>query len=175
MKPATTLTIALATVLAAMPPASLHAQQAFATRVTAGTEARSLSPADQLHERAVEQGERGTIDGWRSAARLHLESAAKRSASDGLAERCLHEAADLLYATGDLPGAQRAALASAEHAAARGDVIAAANSYLDAAVVAQDQRQPGAVREYVAKARLLVESPLLSEGQRRLLVSRLPK
>lgn len=173
MKSATTLTLALAAALSAG-ASPLAAQQAFPAQHATHGEVPG-SAADRLHDRAVAAGERGTIDGWRDAARLHLESAAMRGASDPLGARCMHDAGSLYFALDDLAAAQKALAASAEHAAVRGDVVASANSYLDAALVAQQQRQNAIARTYVDKAMLLASSPLLSEKQRTSLLARVER
>ena len=67
-----------------------------------------------------------TAHRWGDAARLHRRSAELRDADDPLGFRCLKEAAELEYASGDRTSARSDMTAAASHALARGDLRNAA-------------------------------------------------
>ena len=64
---------------------------------------------------------------------------------------------------------------AAERALARGDLRAAALSYLDAAWIAQEQQKPGKVWEFGHRAEILAASPLLSEADRGVILRRIER
>lgn len=166
MKTTTSLSIALTAALAAALPAqALRAQQALPVRFATRAET-TASAADQAHDRAIALMARSQITANRAAARLHLESAQLREAGDSLAVRCLLEAAHLFYGGGDLSDARSALVTAGARAVEMGDVVRGASAYLDAAAVAQEQRDGWAQRQYMDKARLLSHSPLLTGEQR---------
>lgn len=127
--------------------------------------------ADSLHDAAVTL-ER-TTHRWRDAARLHRRSAELRGAEDPLGVRCMREAATLAYATNDRSGARTDMADAASRALARGDVRAAAHSYLDAAWVAQEQKNPRQVWDLGHRAEILADSPLLSVSDRASILGRI--
>ncbi|MDQ6830555.1 MAG: hypothetical protein M3081_16980 [Gemmatimonadota bacterium] len=164
MKTTTSLTIALTAALA-LPAYALSAQAALPVRFATHAETTTTA-ADDAHERGIALMARNQITANRAAARLHLESAALRPAGDSLATRCLLEAAYLFYGVGDLSDARKALTAGGERAVEMGDVVRGATAYLDAASVAQEQRDGLAQRQFMDKARLLSHSPLLTGDQR---------
>lgn len=126
--------------------------------------------ADSLHEAAValQQSHR-----WRDAARLHRRSAELRTADDPLAFQCLTEAAALAYATNDRSGARADMATAATQALARGDLRAAANAYLDAAWIAQEQKNARQVWELGHRAEMLADSPFLGPSDRAAILKRI--
>ena len=60
-------------------------------------------------------------------------------------------------------------------AAARGDVVNAANAYVDAAILSAELREHGRAMRFVHAANLLTHSPLITETQRLELRERLPQ
>jgi hypothetical protein len=119
--------------------------------------------ADSLHEAAAALV---TAHRWGDAARLHRRAAQLRAADDPLGFRCLTEAAALVYASGDRTAARGDMARAAEHALARGDLRAAALAYLDAAWIAQEQKNPRQVWEMGHRAEMLAASPLLAAADR---------
>jgi len=132
----------------------------------------SSARADSLHEAAVALV---AAHRWGDAARLHRRSAQLRDADDPLGFRCLKEAAALEYATGDRSGARSAMAAAAGHALARGDLRAAALAYLDAAWIAQEQKNPRQVWELGHRAEMLADSPLLGAADRAAILQRIER
>jgi hypothetical protein len=130
----------------------------------------SSARADSLHEAAVALV---TAHRWRDAARLHRRSAELRGADDPLGFRCLTEAAALAYASGDRSAARSDMADAAGQALARGDLRAAALAYLDAAWIAQEQKDPRRVWELGHRAELLADSPLLGPADRDAILRRI--
>ena len=126
--------------------------------------------ADSLHEAAAALV---ASHRWRDAARLHRRSAELRAADDPLAFRCLSEAAALAYATKDRSAARGDLAKAAGQALARGDLRAAALAYLDAAWIAQEQKNPRQVWELGHRAEMLADSPLLLASDRAAILQRI--
>jgi tetratricopeptide (TPR) repeat protein len=146
-------------------PSSAGAQYRLPTIV-------STVKADSLQEVAFELRNAGR---YRDAARLYRRSADFRPVEDSLGFRCLTEAAALAYAAGDRSGARTDMARAAERALARGDVRAAAHAYLDAAWIAQEQKQPRRVWELGHRAEMLAASPLLGEADRGAILQRIER
>jgi hypothetical protein len=128
--------------------------------------------ADSLHEAAVGLAAAGR---WRDAARLFRRSAEFRAAEDPLGPKCLTEAAALAHAAGDRSAARADMAHAAERALARGDLTTAAQAYLDAAWIAQEQQNPRQVWELGHRAEILAGSPLLSESDRGAILQRIER
>ncbi len=126
--------------------------------------------ADSLHDAAVALE---TAHRWRDAARLHRRSAELRAAEDPLGFRCLTEAAALTYFTSDRSRARDDMAQAARHALARGDLRSAALAYLDAAWIAQEQKNPRQVWELGHRAEMLADSPLLGASDRAAILQRI--
>lgn len=110
---------------------------------------------------------------WKKAARLLEQSAALRDAGDAEAYDCLIYAGRIRAALGDLQGARLALEKAAAHALARGEIVDAANAFIDAAHAAAALKDARGARDLVERATLLTQSPLLSLHQRNLLQSRI--
>lgn len=151
--------------VAAAPVAASAQQKLPAVRVT-GT-----AYADELALRAEKLSTQ--LDQFKKAAELFEQSADVRTAGDARAVTCLRSAATLRYNTGN----KRKGLALMEKAADRairlGDVMFAANAYIDAAVIAQELRQGERALQLGERAALLTKSPLLSGDQRSALLARM--
>lgn len=145
-------------------PASAFAQYQLPALV-------SSIKADSLHERAETLAL--TTHRWRDAASLHRRSAALRSADDPLAYRCLTEAAQIAYASKDRSAARADMAKAASQALARGDLRAAADAYLDAAWIAQQQGKARQVWELGRRAEILADSPYLSVSERGAILRRI--
>ena len=65
--------------------------------------------------------------------------------------------------------------AAAGHALARGDLREAALAYLDAAWIAQEQRNPRKVWELGHRAEMLADSPLLGAKDRAAILGRIDR
>jgi hypothetical protein len=126
--------------------------------------------ADSLHEAAAVLV---AAHRWRDAARLHRRSAQLREADDPLGFRCLKDAAALAYAAGDLSGARTDLASAAGQALARGELRSAALAYLDAAWIAQEQKNPRQVWELGHRAQMLADSPLLGATDRAAILHRI--
>lgn len=165
------LPVVASTLLAAvaLPCAALAQQQLAPVRVTASV----IAHADSLDARA-DSHPVATLRDMPKVASLRERSAELRTDADPKRFAGFQTAAFLRYGAGD----RRRALAdmelAARSAAARGDVENAANAYIHAAHLALDLRQTARVVEYTNAARLLAESPLLTEEQRIVLRGRLP-
>jgi hypothetical protein len=167
MSPISTSRLAIAGALLATLglPAAAAAQYRLPTIV-------SSAKADSLHEAAAELV---AAHRWGDAARLHRRSAELRAVGDPLAVRCLTEAAALAYATGDRSRARSDMAGAAGQALARGDLRAAADAYLDAAWIAQEQGNAGQVWEWGHRAELLAASPLLGVADREAILRRIDR
>jgi hypothetical protein len=148
-------------------PAAASAQQTLApVRVTA-----NIARADRLASEADSLSR--MLNEFKRAAKLYEMSAAARPAGDMKAFTHLRAAAFLRYDAGD----KRAGLGLMEQAALRaadlGDVIAAANSYIDAAIIAGELKQGTRAQDLSRRAALLTKSPLLDGAQRSALLVRM--
>ncbi len=132
----------------------------------------SSAKADSLHEAA---GALAAAHRWGDAARLHRRSAQLRDADDPLGFRCLKDAAALEYATGDRSGARADLAAAAGQALARGDLREAALAYIDAAWIAQEQKNPRQVWKLGHRAEMLADSPLLGAADRAAIQQRIER
>lgn len=126
--------------------------------------------ADSLHSAAAALV---AAHRFRDAARLHRRSAELRAAEDPLGFRCLSEAAALTYFAGDRSRARTDMARAAGQALARGDLRAAALAYLDAAWIAQEQKNPRQVWELGHRAEILADSPLLGASDRAAILTRI--
>lgn len=152
--------------LAAAPIAASAQQTLAPVRVTANVEY-----ADRLAVQAESLSR--MLTHFKQAAKLYEQSAAARSVGDAKAFTHLRAAAFLRYDAGD----KRASLGLMEQAAQRaadlGDVIAAANAYIDAALIAGEMKQGGRAQDLSRRAALLAKSPLLDVDQRGALLARM--
>jgi hypothetical protein len=128
--------------------------------------------ADSLHDAALSLAAAGRL---RDAARLHRRSAEFRSAEDPAGFRCLSEAAALAYFSRNPTQARNDMAKAASHALARGDLRTAALAYLDAAWIAQEQKNPRQVWELGHRAEMLAESPLLGVSDRAAILRRIKR
>jgi hypothetical protein len=103
---------------------------------------------------------------WRQAVRMLEESAELRADGDPARYTSLLFAGRLRAGMGDFAHASRNLEAAASDALARGAVVEAAHAYIDAAHAAVGARRTPDARQFVDRAELLTQSPLLSEVQR---------
>ena len=130
-----------------------------------------VAAAERLEQRAVElyaQPQRAD-----EAARLQQRSASLRDADDPKAIASLEMAARLFDYAHRPTEACRVMEQAAERALAMGDVIRAADAYLDAAAIAQEQHSQAQVNRLGRKALLLASSPILTSDERAGIVDRI--
>jgi hypothetical protein len=120
--------------------------------------------ADAIHARALvlQQDQTKLI----AAARLYLREAELRGDDDRQTVKSLRTAAHLLHYGKRGAEARKAMEASAELAAAQGDVLVAAQTFVLAAWMAQNSGKRDDARRFAHKAKLLAGSPLLAAGDR---------
>ena len=140
-------------------PAAARAQQTLDS-VTVTAQRR----AEDLYQRAIAL--QSTPRRWRQAAYLHQMSADLRAADDPKGDESLRLGAHLFYHLGDLTAARHMMERAAARAEARGDVVAAATGYVDAAHVALEQRAADKANTLGRRAMTLAASPLVSARQR---------
>ena len=130
-----------------------------------------MATAERLEQRAAElyaQPRRAE-----EAARLQQRSALLRDADDPRAIASLEMAARLLAYANRPTDARRIMEQAAERALAMGDVVRAADAYLDAAAIAQEQHSQAQVNRLGRKALLLASSPVLKPAERAGIVDRI--
>ena len=109
---------------------------------------------------------------YKYAATLHVRAASLRAPGDPRGYEDLNMAGHLYYAAGAIWNAREAMERAAEHAVARGDVVAAAKSYVDAGYLAIEERRTDRVPALALKAELLARSPLITDEQRASIMNR---
>ena len=134
------------------------------------TEKQSRAAELDLRASAYEDHDWSKI---RTAAKLREQAAALREDSDVLKAASLYWAARDNYYSENTSKARDLMVLSAQHAMEIGDVIASANAFTDAAYISSDLRDVESTKLYATKARLLANSPMLSQAQKDDLLSRL--
>jgi hypothetical protein len=130
-----------------------------------------LARAVELQERAIALHAQPTRAA--EAARLHKWSASLRDADDPEAVRSLAMAAHL-FGYANRPFDARVTMEeAAERALAMGDVVKAAQSYVEATFFAQKQKKQSEIERLGRKALLLAASPLLAAEQRTAIMQRI--
>ena len=162
---ASRLTVAGALLAALALPAAASAQYQLPTLTSAAR-------ADSLHAEALRLA---AAHRYGDAARLHRQEAGLRDPDDPLGYQCLKDAAALVYATGDRSRARADLAAAASQALSRGDLRAAADAYLDAAWIAQEQKKPRQVWEMGHRAEMLADAPLLGAADRAAILRRIDR
>ncbi len=134
-------------------------QRVAAQLPTIGTP-EATADAVRLEARATQ------ANGLGAAARLRERAAELRAPGDPLGVSDLVIAASARFYSGEPTRARELYVRAAERALADGDITVAANSFLLAALVANEQRDPVTL-VLKARAERLTASPLLTEAQRR--------
>jgi hypothetical protein len=158
---ATALTAALAA------PAAVRAQSTLAPVTVTASQA---AEANSLDERAVALY--STPKKWRKAAWMHEEAADRRAITDARAYQSLIMAGHIYYAARANGLAYEAMARGAERAAQLGDVVTAANAYVDAGLMAAEANRGDEISDMARHAVALANSPLLSDEQRTAIVKR---
>ena len=105
-------------------------------------------------------------DRYTQAARLHVRAAQLRPAGDPEQVTDLTMAARLHYYAGNIADALRFMSSAASAAHASGDVVNAAERYMDASHLAFELGRRDAVEQFTEQARLLTFSPLIADEKR---------
>jgi hypothetical protein len=108
-----------------------------------------------------------------AAARLREQAASLRDDSDVMKSASLYWAARDHYYAQNTSRARDLMIQAAQHALDVGDVIAAASAYTDAAYISADLKDVAGTKLYATKARMLANSPMLSQAQKDDVLSRL--
>jgi hypothetical protein len=162
------MTLATAALLAVVAsPAALRAQSTLSPVTVTASQA---AEANSLDERAVALY--SSPKKWRKAAWLHEEAADRRSISDPRAHQSLIMAGHIYYAAGANGLAFEAMARGAERAAQIGDVVTAANAYVDAGLMAAEASRGDEIADMARRAVALANSPLLNDEERATIVKR---
>ena len=124
-----------------------------------------------LHQQAIDLYE--IPERWGEAADLHREAAENLPRNDAGQFYGYSRAALLYFYAGELAEARRSMEDAAEVAEATGDVLTAAHAYVDAAFIAIAEDYDGMEREFVADAREVAASELLTEVERESILIRI--
>jgi hypothetical protein len=150
---------AVVAVLSAAPAGS----QQLSYAITTEKSAPRPDPA-QLERQAAELY--SSPKNFKRAADMLLRAAEMREVTDPMKVKNQSLAARLLYYAGDKTRGLTVLEGAADHALNTGDVLVAAELYLDASYVAQELEQGEKMRELAEKTRLLMNSPLVDARDR---------
>ncbi len=154
--------------LAAVVAATLLLPRTGAAQAIRDKSAPAPSPAVALEAQA-----RPMMDEpkkWAEMADLFAQAAQIRSADDPRAVDDLIIAAAAYRWAGKRTPARETYVSAGERALALGDVVRAADAFLCGAVIANEQKDTPAAWELKGRAERLAQSPLLTEGQRKLIL-----
>jgi hypothetical protein len=112
---------------------------------------------------------------YRRAAELYVQASDLREASDPQRVENRKMAARLYFLSGNVARARVVMEDAANTALAAGNLVQAAHTYLDASVLARDDRAPGDANRLAQKAELLMASPLVSDAERKDVLGRIVK
>lgn len=133
-------------------------------------QARKPDPS-QLERQAAELYT--TPKNFKRAADLLLRAADMREVADPMKVKNRSLAARLFYYAGDKQRGLELLEETADHALSIGDVLVAAELYLDASYVAQELDQGEQVRRLAEKTRMLMNSPLVDARERDRVLARI--
>jgi hypothetical protein len=148
---------------------SARADQLPMTYAGPGSE-RATTQAEKLEQQAYDLFSQPGRYGH--AAKLLQRAAETRDVGDPLRVRDLHMASRLSYYKGNEMKAFVLMQQSADEALATGDVIGAANHYVDAAFLAKSAGRVDEAVAMVKKATLLAGSPLIDVASRTAILTR---
>ena len=162
---------AVAVLAIAFSPAVMHAQQALEpVKVHAGSSKIANPSADALAAEAKQHY--ANPKRWREAAKLHRRAAELHGADPQAVEQW-RMAAWLYSASRDFASARAMMERAGEQAAAVGDIDAAANAYVDAALFALSDGRDDRLAALVQRARVLADAPLLPGARRSAILERI--
>lgn len=162
---------ALAMIAIGATPMVAPAQQALdPVQVSAAASSTANPEADAVAREAADRY--GTPKRWREAARLHRR-AAELHGEDAQAVPQLRMAAWLYSASGDPASARVMMERAGDRASAVGDIDAAANAYVDAALFAIAETRYDRLPALVQRARVLADAPLLPQTRRAAILQRI--
>lgn len=124
-----------------------------------------------LHQQAMELYE--VPERWADAADLHRRAAERLVDNDAGQFFGFSRASLLYFHAGELGSARKNMERAARVAAATGDVLTAANAWVDAAFIAIAEGYAGKKREFVAEARTLAASDLIADESRAAILARI--
>jgi len=124
-----------------------------------------------LHQQAIDLYE--FPERWGEAADLHRQAAENLTKNDAGQFFGYSRAALLYFYAGELSAARRSMEDAAEVAEATGDVLTAANAFVDAAFIAVAEGYDGKQREFVGEAEELIQSPVLTDDDRSAILARI--
>lgn len=127
---------------------------------------------DRQHEQAVAIAYGGAPGALEQAVLLHGQVVHQRTRNDAQRFDCLKSHANLLYYYGRLDGARLYMEAAAQQAAEEGRDYDAAQTYIDAALLAREAGTLGAMRDLARRAVDLSGSPRVDRGQRAEILAR---
>lgn len=107
---------------------------------------------------------------WPAMAELYVQAAQLRTADDPRGVDDLILAAAAYRWSGKRTPARTTFVAAGERALSLGDVVRAADAFLTAAVIANEQKDLAAAWQLKGRAERLAQSPLLTDGQRTLIL-----
>jgi len=138
-----------------------------------GVDATVRSDLDPVVLESQAQAFFATPKRYADAAKLYLRAAEIRVAGDPQRITDLMMASRLSYYTGNATRAWEIMERAGEEALAAGDVISAANAFVDASFLAKAAGARTPVIELARRAQLLTSSPLLETAQREAILSRI--
>jgi len=124
-----------------------------------------------LNSQAMELYE--TPSRWEEAGQLHERAAKVLPKNDAAAYFGFQRAAVLYFYAGESARARKTMERAAEVAEATGDVLTAANTWVDAAFLAVAEGYAGKKREFVGNARAIAASELLNDADRESILARI--
>lgn len=117
----------------------------------------------------------GDRDQYARAASLYLEAAGLRAPSDPMVVHDYRMAARLFYYDDDGEGARTTMEAAGDAALRMGDVVEAAQAFLDAAWLAMHRNNVAEVERLAERAELLMSSPIVPEEQKAAVLNRIER
>jgi len=154
-------------VAAALTSAAVPLSRALAQQNAPPPANASVSDPDRAAElRAKAESLMMDRSHYREAADLLRQAAALTLVEDGSRSDDLRLAANLLFYAGAIGNAQSMMVEAADAALARGDILVAANSLVDAGWIANQRHGAADARVLAFRALHLAASPLLSDDQR---------
>ena len=138
--------------------------------IASSDDEQRLSQAEELYSQASTLAQ--TRCQWARAARLYKESAALRPVGDPLVFESRMSAARILHHLGKTNDAMRTLIKAGDQAHEAGQVMNAAQAYLDVAWMAKKDGQGAQALEFAERGRLLASSPHITLADRTSILSR---